>query len=164
MRKKGAVPFFLGDLLFISLFFIFLLSELPCPAAGTPGEYLVTIKSVELKNTASKWVTVIRPDKQADLANQEARITFFNNSGRVPPGRYINFKILLSNTAWTERGELGLTASPDFVSPLEVKKGSFISVRFGVSFENSPKPQIRDASVVVDEVSVSLDKEALTWF
>ena len=146
------------------LFFIFLLSEIPCRAMGPVSSCVVTIKSVELKNAAAQWVTVIRPDKQVDLMNQEAKITFFNNSGRVPPGRYLNFKIRLSDAAWEERGETGVMAGADFVSPLQVKKGSFVSVRFGVDFEGSPKPRIKEASVTVDGISVVLEKEALTWF
>ncbi len=180
----------------LSLVFIFLFSEIPCQAAGPASVCRVTIRSVELKNTAAQWVTVIEPDKQVDLVNQESTIYFFNNTNRVPPGKYVNFRVKILETikvqgrdhanrtkaggiavvtgrtvtaselpkgiasireeapTWKdekpeelmtvilnlnngdEDDTISIMRKSDFDPPLEVKKGSFISVRFDLNLDN----------------------------
>ncbi len=70
----------------------------PSAHAAETTEYTITIQEVLLKKTTGEWVSVIRPDKQIDLVNVEPSLSFFNNEGRVPEGRYTNFKVLLSET------------------------------------------------------------------
>lgn len=79
---------------------ILLLAALVCtPAsAAEPLEYTVTLKKFELKNNTGQWIAVIEPDRQVDLAQEEAKVSFFNTSGRVPDGNYINFRITLSES------------------------------------------------------------------
>jgi len=71
----------------------------PAPAsAGETAKFIITIQSVQLKNNTGQWITVIEPDRRVDLVDEEASISFFNNTGRVPPGNYINYRIVLSET------------------------------------------------------------------
>ena len=63
-----------------------------------PSQYVITIKSVQLKNNTGQWITVIEPDRQVDLVTTEPSVSFFNNAGRVPPGNYINFKVEILET------------------------------------------------------------------
>lgn len=78
--------------------------------AGTPLEYTVTLKKFELKNNTGQWLTVIEPDRSVNLAEEEARISFFNTAGRVPDGNYINFRITLSETVRVQgRDEIHVT-------------------------------------------------------
>jgi hypothetical protein len=44
-----------------------------------------------------EWVKVIEPDKAVDLFSEQGKITFFNR-GRIQPGEYINFKLLISES------------------------------------------------------------------
>jgi len=231
----------------LGLFFIFLFSEIPCLAAGPASVCRVTIQSVELKNTAAQWVTVIQPDKEVDLANQESTITFFNNTGRVPAGRYVNFRIKILETVkvqgrdqfnrtkaggiavvtgrtataselpkgitsireeaptWKnekpeeimtvilnlnnndEDNTVSIMRKSDFDPPLEVKKGSFVSVRFDLNLENTiyhgvagslsggvpakemmyflPPNQVAEAQLTVDNKTLTFkDNELELWF
>ncbi len=66
--------------------------------AAEPLEYTVTLKKFELKNNTGQWITVIEPDRPVDLAQEEAKVSLFNTSGRVPDGNYINFRITLSES------------------------------------------------------------------
>lgn len=88
MRSSSA-----GEILLAALL---LLASAPAFADGVPSHYVVTIEKIELKTEEGRWVTVIQPDKQVDLIESEARVAFFNN-GRVPEGRYLNFRITLSD-------------------------------------------------------------------
>ncbi|HTL71393.1 MAG TPA: hypothetical protein VL404_08900 [Candidatus Eisenbacteria bacterium] len=69
----------------------------PAFAAGS-AKFAVTIEKVELKNAQSEWITIIRPDRLVDLINEEPVVSFFNNDGRIPAGRYVNFRVTLSET------------------------------------------------------------------
>lgn len=105
---------------------------------------MITIKSVELKDSQGLWVTVIEPDKQVDLAAEEPSVSFFNN-GRVVPGNYVNFRIVFLD----ERGERKLSAVQDAQKPLALKKGSFVNVNF--KLELSGQAKARQAEITVDE-------------
>ena len=77
--------------------FIFMLSA-PAVFAGEPAKFVITIVKVELKSVAGRWVTILEPDKEVDLVNAEPTVSFFNNQGKVPAGKYANFRITLSET------------------------------------------------------------------
>lgn len=62
----------------------------------SPDTCVVTIKSVFLKNLQGDWIKIIEPDKQVDLVSHEAFLSFFNRDGRIPEGKYVNIKIVLS--------------------------------------------------------------------
>jgi hypothetical protein len=93
---------------------------------GSPSQTVITIKSVELKDCAGRWVLVIEPDKQVDLEKEEPGLSFFNN-GRVSEGSYVNFRLKLLDPSTRE-----ISARQDFQKPLEVRRGSFISVWFSL--------------------------------
>ncbi len=64
----------------------------------TPSKCVVTIERFELKNNTGEWITVISPDLQVDLAVKDPTLSFSNAGGKIPPGNYINFRIILSET------------------------------------------------------------------
>lgn len=66
--------------------------------ADEPEKFVITIVKVELKSVDGRWITILEPDKEVDLANAEPTISFFNNQGKVPAGKYSNFRITLSET------------------------------------------------------------------
>ena len=99
------------------------------PAARGQANYsVVTISEVSLKKDSGEWVRVIAPDKEVDLSREEARVGFFNNQGRVPAGRYVNFKITLHDGG-------RVTAREDLSSVVYIQKGDFIQVAFDVNRE-----------------------------
>jgi hypothetical protein len=66
--------------------------------AGGPATHcVVTVKEVKLKNTDNDWITVPIPETKLDFANPEQTLTF-KNDGRVPEGKYKNFKFVISET------------------------------------------------------------------
>lgn len=67
-------------------------------AAWTPTRYIVTVKSLELKNNTGEWVKVIEPDLEVDLLSRDPRVSYVNDGKRIPKGNYINFRIVLSET------------------------------------------------------------------
>ena len=148
-------------------------------AAGDPSECVITIKEVQLKKDSGEWITVIEPDHQVDLVNQEPMISFFNNGRRVPPGDYSNFKILLLRTIKIKNAqhfslvyespndEIAISGSEDFLQPLKVKRGSFISVRFVLDLSGTivdtaartyflPPKKVKGATVAVDDQIIEL--------
>lgn len=66
------------------------------PAEADAEKFIVTIRKVELKTVDGRWITVLEPDKEVDLVSAEPTVSFFNNQGRVPAGRYSNFRLTLS--------------------------------------------------------------------
>jgi hypothetical protein len=79
----------------------------PSARAEEPDKFVITIAKVELKNADGGWITVLEPDKEVDLMNAEPTLSFFNNQGKVPAGKYVNFRITLSETirfAGSEKG------------------------------------------------------------
>lgn len=110
-----------------------------------PFSCVITIHSVELKNSAGQWVTVIEPDKQVDLAKEEAGLSFFNN-GRVPDGGYVNFRLKLFDSG---HQPLEVFGSMDFIKPLVVQKGSFVGVWFTLDL----------AKMAVSELTITVDQD-----
>lgn len=113
-------------------------------AAGAPSSCVVTIENIQLKTSEGRWLTVIDPDHPVDIVKEEPGLSFFNN-GRVPAGRYSNFKLTLSDDVkaldaehrrcqvlGTKTGHDGIQimASKDLDRPLVVQKGSFVAVWF----------------------------------
>ena len=62
-----------------------------------PNKFIVTLKSLMLKNNTGQWITVAEPDKQVDLFSNQLQVSLFNQ-GRIPDGNYINFKLIISET------------------------------------------------------------------
>lgn len=115
-------------------------------AAEAPASYIITIQNVELKNHSGEWVSVVEPDRQADVLNDPAEVSFINR-GRVETGDYVNFRI-----AFLEPGQLdvprSLTAARDFAEPLTVKKTSFIHAQFDLDVS---KRVVDAAAIHVDD-------------
>ena len=139
--------------------------QTPSFSAGGPAEYVVTIQSVHLKDGSGRWVKIIEPDRRVDLAVEEAAVSFFNNTGRVPSGVYMNFRIVLLR----EGGEVvEIAGREDFAEPLRVQKGSFIHVRFDVGFSDEEKDgplfpaRLDRVSVTVDQTQKTLPASAVT--
>ena len=149
-KKTFALPAFAAYALIIlfSLFSTFTgygetLTNIP------PNQFVITIKSVELKNAVGEWLTVIEPDRRVDIAKEEPGLSFFNN-GRVPAGEYVNFRLNLSDSSITE-----VTGSSDFQKPLTLKKGSFVGVWFSLDLKDPAR--ISELSVTVDEDTRNLE-------
>ena len=153
-------------------------------AASAPSECVITIKSVQLKKDSGEWITVIEPDYQVDLVNQEPAVSFFNNGRRVPPGNYSNFKALLLRTIKVKdtkrlsfiyeapNNEIAIYGSRDFPEPLKVKTASFIGVRFGLDLSNTivdsgpeahflPPKKVKSATVTVDDQKIAIPSDGL---
>ena len=69
----------------------------PAHASSDTSKCIVTIKKFLLKNRSGEWITVPGIKGEADLLAEEPLI-FFVNHERVPSGKYVNFKIVLSET------------------------------------------------------------------
>ena len=130
-------------------------------SADSPAACIITIKSVQLQKDSGEWITVIEPDHQVDLANQEPKISFFNDARRVPEGRYSNFKILF-NLKGSEN-EIQLYGGNDFKEALEVRKRSFVSVWFKLDLTDVPNgllpKKVEQAAVIVDEQTAVISGE-----
>ncbi len=123
----------------------------PSFAAAVPAGSVITIKSVELKNDKGQWLTIIEPDKQVDITKEESGLSFFNNN-RVPPGNYVNFRIVVFERSPKETMEVH--GIKDFMPSLEVKRGSFIGVWFQFDLRLLPAKEIRQVTVTLDEKTV----------
>ncbi len=147
----------------------------------------MTIKSVQLKKSTGEWVTVIEPDHQVDLVNQEPMVSFLNNGRRVSPGTYINFKIILSETvkvkgvdgtsktlnfnAQDKDGEMQIYSREDLLQPLRIKEHSFIGVWFDLDLSRTlhfsgsdtsgAEPRPEKATVTVDGQTFTFSGESL---
>ncbi|MEI8345439.1 MAG: hypothetical protein WCG06_05135 [Candidatus Omnitrophota bacterium] len=76
------------------------LSPLTVPqacACSAAQQYKITLVRLELKNISGRWIKVFEPDTLVDLIDQKPALAFFNN-GRIPPGRYVNFRLSISQT------------------------------------------------------------------
>ncbi len=120
----------------------------PSSAGDAPAQSIITIKSVQLKSDQGNWLTVIEPDRQVDLLNEEAGLSFFNN-GRVPPGSYINFKIVYFTDSQDKTTEV--SAAEDLRDPLLVKNGSFIGAWFKLDHRRLPLTDIQEVSITLDD-------------
>jgi|GEM_PF-27992 len=65
-------------------------------AAEDPSAYVVTLARFDLKMASGEWVEVVDPDRPVDLVREEAAVAFFN-SGQIPEGRYVNFRLWILN-------------------------------------------------------------------
>lgn len=119
-------------------------------SAGDPSECVITIKSVQLEKDSGEWITVVEPDHKVDLAEQEPRVSFFNNGRRVPVGSYRNFKVIFYNKSSGQ--EIQIYGNKNFLEPLKVKTGSFISVWFDLNLCD----KVEQATVVVDDQKVTI--------
>jgi len=159
-------------------------------AAIDPASCVVVIESIELKNSSGQWITVASPDHPVDVVAQEPGFSFFNN-GKVPPGRYVNFRINLSERfkvfilngknfrpvpvkfKKSVSGEkIEIYGTQDFDEPLVVNKGSFIGVWFKLDFHGTihqaansvyfmPPDKIDRVTVTVDEKTKVLECEKI---
>ena len=66
-------------------------------AAGDAVKCVVTIKKVLLKKVSGDWIPVPDSAREADLSKEEPVLSFINYN-KVPSGKYVNFKIVLSET------------------------------------------------------------------
>ena len=121
---------------------------------------ILTIKSVQLKDSAGQWFTVIEPDHQVDLATQEPGLSFFNE-GRVPAGDYVNVKIAVTGLRPEDGARQStLAAAKDFAAPLAVRKNSFIGIWF--KFDDLSRPaSVHEASITIDDKTTLLTAESL---
>lgn len=143
----------------ISFLSIFILAE-NAFSDVVPSQHVITIKSVELEKDSGGWVTIIEPDHQVDLANQEAVISFFNNGRRVPPGSYRNFKIIFDNEETGEK--IRLYGVGNFSEPLKVAPRSFISVSFELNLARTLRDsRVKQVAVVVDEQALTIPGELI---
>lgn len=69
-------------------------------AAGTPTSYKVTVKAVQLKNSAGQWVTIAAPYQEVDIASASAgqSVASLFSDTVIPAGIYVNFRVVLSET------------------------------------------------------------------
>ena len=77
------------------LFLIFLSMTAPCFAVGDASQCVMTVKKIELKNTAGDWVTLTEAEHKLDLFSQDPAITV-ENKGKIPAGVYVNCRVTLS--------------------------------------------------------------------
>lgn len=115
--------------------------------------FFITLDQVELKNSESQWITVIRPDRRLDLAKEDPAIRFFNN-GRIPSGEYTNVRVHFTAE---EDGKKAMTLerAEDYSPALTVKKGTFIGVAF--SLDGSPAERL--SARTVKEVRLIADQD-----
>ena len=104
-----------------------LLSPTPVPAAEP---YFITLQKLELKTDGGEWVDIVEPDHKVDLRATEAAISFFNN-GRVPPGRFKNFRLSFEDHGKNRQ----ISRKQDLEPPFEVRKGSFMNVSFELDLD-----------------------------
>ena len=116
--------------------------------------FFITIEKVELKNSSGEWVTVIRPDKRVDLAQEEPAVRFFNN-GRILPDDYVNVRVTLNDVgAGTRIARTTLERATDYQPPVSIKKGTFVGVSFLFDWEVSRRisqDTIKQVKLVVDQ-------------
>lgn len=127
-------------------------------AENFPAGYVITIENVQLKDSSGNWLSIIRPDKQVDLTKTEAAVSFFNNTGRVPPDSYDNFRV---DFLRPDGQKVRLSSSIALERPLWVKKGSFIRVWFELEAKTGQELQAKKASVTVDGQTEEMEK--LQW-
>ena len=68
-----------------------------CLAAGDAVKCMATIQSIYFRKVSGAWIQVKDSSRQVDLLAEEPILSFINFN-RVPPGKYVNVKIVLSET------------------------------------------------------------------
>ena len=82
----------------VLLLLIFFLScPLPSYAVGTATKCLVTVKKILLKNSEGNWFTLLNEDRKLDLSQENPSVEVINKK-IIPPGEYLNCKIVISET------------------------------------------------------------------
>jgi len=87
----------------LKLFLISLMTLIPFTVtsfAGNASTYIITVLRVQLlKDDGVTWVTIAAPNQEVDIAAaaQNTVAHAFSNI-TIPPGNYINFKIVNSET------------------------------------------------------------------
>lgn len=66
-------------------------------AVGDATKCEVTVQAIFLKNISGDWIKIKDSSRQANLMVEEPLLSFINYD-RVPPGKYVNFKVILSET------------------------------------------------------------------
>jgi hypothetical protein len=66
-------------------------------AAGETSSCKVTVKQVLLKTPSGNWVPIKGSEHETDLATEDPMLSLLNFD-RVPPGKYVNFKLVVSET------------------------------------------------------------------
>ena len=137
-----------------------------------PDKFIVTIQSLMLKNQTGEWITIVRPDKEVDLFSDQAKVTLFN-SGKIPDGEYLNFKLAISETVRVSEADhfgnrtreggrviIGGTARNNFELPGEIT--SFIEksptwtdkeegeIKATINFDNEDEDDIIEITGVRD--------------
>ena len=125
--------------------FTFLILLLVAGSATAGESYFITIQKLELKKDTGEWVNIIEPDHKVDLVSTEAVVSFFNN-GRVPPGRFNNFKITFEDHGLVRQ----LSRKQDVTAPFTVKNGSFVNVSFMLDLEKK-RGRVKELRLVVDD-------------
>ena len=113
--------------------------------------FFITIDSVELKNEAGDWITVIRPDKRLDLASEEPAVRFFNN-GRIPPGDYANVRVHFTAEEEPTR-KMTLERKSDYSPPVSIGPGTFVGVSFAFDWKDGGRVSeqtLREVRLVTD--------------
>lgn len=128
-------------------------------AAPLHAEPVVHLRKFELKNDAGAWVSVIEPDRLVDLAEEQAKVSFFNTTGRVPEGRYVNFRLTLADDTRTN-AVFSVTRAADFAEPLAIRKGSFLFADVEPVLE-TPVRRITEARLTVDERELAMGPEEI---
>lgn len=154
-------------------------------AAVDPAGCAITIAKVELKSDTGRWITVAEPDHRVDIVREEPGFSFFND-GRVPAGKYTNFRITLLDTVkvTTPSGDIfrqsvsrpgrgpEITGLGAFIEPLTIGRSSFIGVRFGLDLRASvdgsgktyvftPPRTVEWAELTIDETSKRVNKNEI---
>lgn len=150
--KAGAV--------FFSVFLLVLAFQESSFCDTAPIKYIITIESVQLKKDSGEWITVIEPDHQVDLANQDPTVSFFNNGRRVPPGNYENFRIIFNGK--DNAGRVQIFSGEDFSKTLKVQVRSFVSASFELNLAGSLRDSnVKNATVVVDNQTLEISGQSL---
>lgn len=89
MTKTGRIAALLA------VFFIFNGTAHP---SGDPIELIYTVQKIMLKKIDGQWITVLQPNQAVDMLSESSIVFTIHNKGEIPPGKYVNLKIYLSET------------------------------------------------------------------
>ena len=128
------------DRIYVIVFLICVICVRPVFSAEP---YVITLQKLELKKDNGEWVDIIEPDHRVDLNSTEAVISFFNN-GRVPAGRFKNFRLSFED----HQKNRAISRRQDLDTPFVVKKGSFVNVSFELDLDTR---QVKEAHLTVDD-------------
>jgi hypothetical protein len=140
---------------FSAAFFFLALTGSTIAAQENAGSYVITIQNVELKAASGVWVSVVRPDKQVDVATEPAEVSFINHD-RVPVAEYTNFRISFLEPSGKQAL---LTSVQDFAQSLTVKRTSFIHAAF---YLDLAAHQVKGAAVTVDDQTRTMMQSELS--